>query len=137
MNVNGDDPRPEATSFSSRLTWVCAALHVPAWALLFLSLLFLVPRFEAVFADFGIDLPAMTTSAIRASHLLARSGVLVVPAVVGVVLTLDFLALGWGGSSRGTLGWSVFGLLVPLGLFGATIAALLVPLIGLQSRLVG
>jgi hypothetical protein len=138
MNADRDreGPRHETTPPSARLTWICSALHVPAWALLFLSLIFLVPKFEMIFADFGIDLPAITKVAVRASHLVVSSGILVIPAVIGTALTLDFLLLG-RGSARDPLGWSLIGLLLPLGLFAATVAALLIPLISLHTRLSG
>src|SRR5690242_50384 len=35
-------------------------------------LYFIIPKFEAIFADFGVDLPAMTKFLIRASHVLVR-----------------------------------------------------------------
>jgi type IV pilus assembly protein PilC len=53
-------------------------------------LYFIIPKFEAIFVDFGVDLPQMTVFLIKASHVLIQRFWLVplVPAVLWIIVKL-------------------------------------------------
>ncbi len=89
-----------ATSRSTHQTaWASVALRFAylGWVLIVIQLLsafimyFIVPKFEAIFKDFGISLPEVTIQVIRASHFLIMYFYLVLPPLVLFEL---FLFLG-------------------------------------------
>jgi len=53
-------------------------------------LYFIIPKFEAIFADFGVDLPGMTVFLIKASHVVVQKFwlVLLIPFLIWVFIKL-------------------------------------------------
>ena len=95
----------------------CRAAHYPLWLALagrfayILTLLialqtivsfilyFIVPKFEAIFRDFGVSLPQATVMVIDISHMIIRYFYIVSPVLVLELVLLCFLPLslaGWG-----------------------------------------
>ncbi len=60
-------------------------------------LYFILPKFEAIFADFGIRLPEVTVAVIRLSHLLISSGPIAGSLVVIEVACLLFIPFSFNG----------------------------------------
>jgi protein transport protein HofC len=113
----------EASGTLPRALRIAAATrssHVPVWTLIaarisyILMLLismqvitgfimyFIVPKFEAIFKDFGQSLPAITIFAIDMSHYIVRYGALTVfiPLIeVGLLIALPMSFLTWGNFS--------------------------------------
>ena len=61
-------------------------------------LYFIVPKFEAIFKDFGVSLPPVTILLIEGSHSLVRYGFLsawVPPLEIMLLLFLPFSFAGW------------------------------------------
>jgi protein transport protein HofC len=60
-------------------------------------LYFISPKFEAIFADFGIALPETTLFTFRAGHFLLGSGAIAIPVLleIAVFLYLPFAYFGW------------------------------------------
>jgi protein transport protein HofC len=60
-------------------------------------LYFIAPKFEAIFMDFGIDLPGPTKFVITAGHWIVRSGCigLLVVAELAILAYLPFAYFGW------------------------------------------
>ncbi len=84
------------TSFASQLAYLLALLSV-AEAISSFLLYFIVPKFEAIFRDFGVPLPGITIFMIRISHLLVRYGGLAGLIVIGQVILLLYLPFSYGG----------------------------------------
>jgi type IV pilus assembly protein PilC len=53
-------------------------------------LYFIIPRFEAIFADFGVDLPGMTKFLIKASHFVVQKlwVVILSPIIIWIIIKL-------------------------------------------------
>lgn len=107
------------------------SLPTLGWLLLFGTLGFVVPQFEAVFADFGVDLPRFSVIIIQCSHAVSRYA----PGL------LCFVALAWilvlfppeqKTPSRKAL---IVLFLTPMALMALSILALALPLLGLSGRL--
>ena len=91
-------------------------IHGIAWFAVLALLFFVVPRFESVFNDFGVDLPQLTKLAVKASHLVVKFALLLGPLVV-VLMVLDgkvLAALRQKGDVGQALAWSAFMMAVPL-----------------------
>lgn len=54
-------------------------------------LYFIIPKFEAIFSDFGVDLPGMTIFLIKASHVVIQKFYLVVLAPILFFITIKLL----------------------------------------------
>ncbi len=99
---------------------VKAAMVYPAvigsFALIVLVALitFLVPVFEAVFKDFGGDLPAITKFTVFLSHLMTDRWYLVIGVSVGVVWAFR----KWKSSEAGKRQWDRFKLKAPMKIGG-------------------
>ncbi len=95
----------------------CRAAHYPLWlaiagrfayilalmialqTIVSFILYFIVPKFEAIFRDFGVSLPQATVMVIDISHLIVKYFYLVVPLLILEVKLLIFLPVslaGWG-----------------------------------------
>lgn len=62
-------------------------------------LYFIVPKFEAIFRDFGVSLPQATVMVIDISHMIIRNFYLMFPLLVGEVVLMCFLPMSlasWG-----------------------------------------
>ncbi len=57
---------------------------------------FIVPKFEAIFRDFGIELPEVTLLVIRASHFLVDYVWLYTLAELALIVYLLMVLFGWG-----------------------------------------
>ncbi len=124
----------EKARIRPRITGLMAPAFV--WALVLALLAFVVPKFEVVFRDFGLDLGWMMLVIVRASHLsLALLGLVVVLLVVDSIVR-DLLAAR-EDRRRLALAWSslMFGL--PLATFSLMIVAIGTTLTGLLFKLSG
>jgi len=72
--------------------------------------IFLVPVFEKIFADFGGELPAITKFTVWLSNLLTGRWYVMIAATVGVV----FAFRRWKGSKRGRVQWDRLKLKFPM-----------------------
>ncbi len=84
------------TGFASKLAYLLALLSV-AEALSSFLLYFIVPKFEAIFKDFGVPLPSVTIFMIQASHLVIRNGGIGLLILLGQVILLLYLPFSYGG----------------------------------------
>lgn len=85
------------SAIASRLTYLIAVLMVAESISGFL-LYFILPKFEAIFKDFGVRLPVVTVFTIQFSHLIVRSWpmtLLIYLAQLGLVVILPFTFGGW------------------------------------------
>jgi hypothetical protein len=71
-----------------------------AWVMLLFPLVFIVPKFEAIFNDFHAALPALTVLVLGAAHAADRCGfflgALWVLVVGGLALSLGSMRSRWG-----------------------------------------
>jgi type II secretory pathway component PulF len=105
------------------------------WGLLLVLLAFVVPRVEAIFADFSIPLPRLTTLVIRASH-----HIFTVVAIVFATLTADYvvsMARSVRDDEELSKSWSALMLAFPLALIALALAALVTPLMTIMTPLSG
>jgi protein transport protein HofC len=89
---------PIWTAIASRLAYLLLMLFALQTIMGFI-LYFILPKFEAIFKDFGITLPEVTVMIISASHFLIRYGWFFgwMPLIELVVLIfLPFSFIGWG-----------------------------------------
>ena len=88
---------PIWTAIASRFAYLLALLLAIQSICGFL-LYFIVPKFEAIFKDFGITLPPMTIGLIEASHFLIRYGLItawIPPIEILLLIFLPFSFAGW------------------------------------------
>jgi type II secretory pathway component PulF len=95
---------PIWAAISARLSYIMALLLAMQTITGFI-MYFIVPKFEAIFKDFGVSLPQITIFVIHASHLTIKFGWLAILFVLGEVGLLVFLPLSF-------LSWSNYS--VPL-----------------------
>jgi type II secretory pathway component PulF len=110
-------------------------VHGVAWGLFLALLAFVVPRVEAIFADFGMPLPRVTTLALRASHHIST-----VVAIVIAMLTADYVvskARSVRNDEDLSKAWSALMLALPLALIAVTLGALVLPLMTIMTPLSG
>lgn len=80
---------------SSKLAYVVTLLLAMQTVVGFVAY-FIMPKFEAIFRDFGIPLPGITIFTIEASHVLGGyGGLVVIPLVLLELLTLTALSMGF------------------------------------------
>jgi type II secretory pathway component PulF len=117
------------------LTHVGLLAHGIAWGLFLVLFVFVVPRIEALFTDFGVPLPRVTSLAIQASHRIVALGALTL-----VVFGTDWLiwnAQSGRGESELTRAWFVLMLAAPLLGIALTLVALAPPFFTLYTPLSG
>jgi protein transport protein HofC len=88
---------PLWTAIASRFAYMLGLLLAIQTVCGFL-LYFIVPKFEAIFKDFGIPLPEMTIHLIEASHAIVRYGLVtawVPPLEIMILIFLPFSFAGW------------------------------------------
>ncbi|MFO0952590.1 MAG: hypothetical protein U0835_15875 [Isosphaeraceae bacterium] len=87
-----DEFAPVAAKARARASgWgLWAFIHVMLWLGILAFLVGVVPKFEVIFKDFGIALPASTRAAIAASRLVERF-LLAVPLLLGSLAAWDSL----------------------------------------------
>jgi hypothetical protein len=125
-------PRGKGAARSTR-AWLIA--HALAWGFWLVVLNVVGRRFEAIFADFGVDLSGITVLFVKLAHMGAALALLCL-----ILLGVDWAVLrtldrrGEAGRYRA---WAVAMLVVPLLLFGATIVGFVLPLTTLETRLSG
>ena len=102
--------------------------------------IFITPRFEQIFSDYGVDLPSSTVTAITVSHVATRMLPVVALAFVGL-LALDFYVIKALDSTEprsGFLGrWVWMMTLIPLALLGFQLIAVGLVWLQLQGKLTG
>jgi type II secretory pathway component PulF len=86
--------RPIWTAISSRIAYVLGVLMV-IQAVVGFVMYFVLPRFEAIFKDFGVPLPPVTIFVIEASHFMVKYLFWIPPLNVLLLLFLPFAFLGW------------------------------------------
>ena len=97
--IGGSRPAQVGTwsSIASRLAYLIIVMLVAESISGFL-VYFIVPKFEAIFYDFGVSLPPLTIFLIQSSHFLVRYSPLAIPlylAQIGLLLFLPFSFSGW------------------------------------------
>jgi type II secretory pathway component PulF len=116
------------------------AVHSLAWLIVVLVLYGIVPRFEAIFTDFGIAMPAMTVVAVTASHLVTRYAALVVLAF-GLLAVVDgHILLHWTANPRRRAlasFWSRAASIIPFATIVYLLVAIVLPLLTLLTKLSG
>jgi hypothetical protein len=113
--------------------WIAPAL---AWGLVLVILAVVVPKFEAVFRDFGVDLNWMMKLIVGASHLwLAVLGVVVVLGVVDSIV-LDSLMAREDGRRLARC-WSALMLVPPFSVIGFMVVAMMSTVGGMMWKLTG
>jgi type II secretory pathway component PulF len=115
-----------------------AGLIAPAlaWVFVLAALVFAVPKFEAVFRDFGIDMSGLMMLFVQASHLwLAVLGMVVVLLVVDSIVR-DALSRRKDGRDLAGA-WSALMLGLPMLNLGLMVFALVATVISLLSKLSG
>jgi hypothetical protein len=132
-NIHGPSP-PYESRVGSLLLWLI--LHGLAGLILLAVLLLVVPKFDRMFAEFGLKLPVVSVLAVNASRTLWRFWFAIVPAMVildGGMLCLLTLTDGMPRWLR-TL-WCL-GVLVILGCMSLLVViAVVLPLVGLVEGL--
>jgi protein transport protein HofC len=89
---------PIWTAIAARLAYLLGVLLVMQTISSFI-LYFIIPKFEAIFKDFGTPLPQVTILVIDASHLMIKyglPGLLIGLLEVGLLVFLPFSFLAWG-----------------------------------------
>jgi type IV pilus assembly protein PilC len=115
-----------------------AALHATAGFLLLAILVFVVPRFALMFADFGAKLPAPTQLVLDLSHAVQRLAPLVILAAM-VFLVADGLACYWLRTRIGHLAataWNLAVLIVVVSLIAVAVWSMFLPVLRI-SEVVG
>ena len=88
---------PIWTAIASRFAYLLALLLAIQSICGFL-LYFIVPKFEAIFKDFGMELPPMTVRLIEATHFLIKYGLVtawIPPIEILILIFLPFSFAGW------------------------------------------
>ncbi len=88
---------PIWTAISARLSYILGLLVVMQIISSFI-LYFIVPKFEAIFKDFGVSLPQVTILVIDASHLLIKFGYITafIPMIeIALLIFLPLSFLSW------------------------------------------
>ena len=89
---------PIWTSIAARLAYILGVLLVMQTITSFI-LYFIMPKFEAIFKDFGLSLPTVTIWVIEASHFLIKYGPItsvLLLVELGLLVFLPFSFLAWG-----------------------------------------
>lgn len=126
-------PKPPPSSIEAdRIRWVTT--WVPALTAAFVFgvfgfiLFFIVPKFEAIFADFGTSLPVPTLMVIHASRIMRHGWPLTVPAAAILATGLWLLLRRLSRTSIGL--FVLLALLLVGGGVAFIVIALFVPLVG-------
>jgi protein transport protein HofC len=103
----------EACALRTRLRapWVALSIRFGylLWVLTILQMIggflayFIMPKYEAIFADFGIPLPAITLATIDASHTIVRYAFLLLPLFLLQLGVLGFVTI----AAVGVLPWDL------------------------------
>jgi hypothetical protein len=117
--------------------WTCFRLiiHGIAWGLFMALLGFGVPRFEAVFADFGVPLSDLSIRVIEASHIVDVLAMLTLILLVADGFVLE--SFRRRGIVKGSRRWSSLMIATPLLLVALTVVGLVLPLFTLNQKLSG
>ena len=87
--------QPILQTFGARIAYLCWVLFAGENVVGFV-LYFILPRFEAIFKDFGSELPRITRQILRLSHVVVQYGWLFSLAQLGVLVYLLLVFIGWG-----------------------------------------
>ena len=125
--------RSSASRFGSILFVVVGGL---AWVVLLFPLIFIVPKCQAVFADFHAALPAMTTAVLAAAHAADRLGFLLgalwVLVVGGLAIGLGSMRSRWGLALAAI--FAAFSFLAVMVIMLCLFAALVLPMRALMAH---
>jgi type II secretory pathway component PulF len=110
------------------------------WLALFGLLRGFVPRFEAIFRDFGVGLPMLSRATIALAHAANRFGVLFLAALAALILydlevLAPRLANPYHRRQDETLAKALT--VLPLVVMGVVIVSMLLPLTALVAKLSG
>ena len=89
---------PVLRSFGARIAYLFWIIAV-AQAIVGFIMYFIIPKFEAIFKDFGIELPEVTLLVIRASHVFIEYAWVYTLAEIAFVVYLFMVFFGWGNMS--------------------------------------
>jgi len=111
-------------------SWLTLALHCLAWVSVLIVLRIQVPRFQALFDDFGVPMPGLTTAYLHLFGRIFQSprtlvALLLTGAIVDAIAYHHFVRSGEHGSRRWWF-WAV--LLLPVGILILGVIAILLPL---------
>ena len=117
--------------------WWVAAIHAGGLLLLFIAMITVAPRFEAMFLDFGASLPWATQSVLGLARFLRQGGFLLLPPVLAVAGAASW-GLGWladrlGGRKLLAV-WAVMGLLGLAGMGVGLARVLMLPIATLVAE---
>ena len=128
---------PSLLGTPHRLNWLTFFSHLSGWALattlLVVPCLFILPRYEAILADFKAAVPTSTRFALGAARLIPRYGIALLP----IALTHAYLAATWYPRA-GVGARRVYRLLLTFavcGVFAVVILALFLPMVSLTNTL--
>jgi tRNA A-37 threonylcarbamoyl transferase component Bud32 len=131
-----EPPRPSKSDQrpGGAIRWT--VFHSVLWAALFAAFLLLVPAFQGMFDDFGVEVPGLTLLMIKISYGLSRFWHIVVPlGMVGMAFDFAILfLLGKVGRRVQSLAGLLL-LLVPLALGGLLLLSLGLPMARLIEAL--
>ena len=115
-------------------------VHAAPWIGLGILLYFVMPRIARTFADFGVDLPAMTVLAIQASGFVIKFFWLVLPVLI-LLAAGDWAILAHlrrlPDGRRAEWIWSGLMVAIPLGVLAFLAVATLIPLSQITMKLSG
>ena len=89
---------PNSNDFGTRIAYL-SMLLLSVQIIIGFIMYFIMPKFEAIFKDFGMSLPAVTILVIQGSHFFTRFGLIpVLPLIeIAFMIYLPFAINGWGG----------------------------------------
>ena len=125
----------KAWGWKVRVVVHCLILLLLVWILVGV-----VPKFEAIFKDFGIALPVMTSATLALSHVLARNLVLVVLGFGMFAAADSHVQLHWANDPRRVRFarvWNILTIFLTGAAIGFFVVALFLPLITLIEKLSG
>jgi type II secretory pathway component PulF len=125
MSADEIDHRP-ASPFVWLPVWLSVLIHVGAWLLLGYWMAVRVPFSQAIFADFGVELPELTILVFNVSDLLMALW-FVPPILLAIVIGGDVIVDRWLARQERyqlRLVWFLAGLIVPVGALLIVVAAL-------------
>lgn len=88
----GDDEGPIGLNFSGTLVWFNLVGVMIAVVLTFV-MIFIIPKFKRIFADFDTELPQMTQAVIAISDLAGTNSFLFLPPLLGILIGGSALAV--------------------------------------------
>jgi type II secretory pathway component PulF len=135
VDDEGDDFAPIRIKSERRWNSLRLIAHGFTWGLLLALLACVVPKVEAVFADFGVPLPNVTMLVIEASHWLVAAMAMTVSLLIADWFVMNHFARC--GDRVGARSWSLLMIATPFVMAVVTLGALVLPMLTITQRLSG